>query len=144
MYFPESKDIRKVRCVKITNSFETVSACSEPTSSLAVPVDYKMIVRKTSEPVVEHEPVAHTSDRESEVVGQSARSGCIEIDPLEEVNTSKYPSRRCNRPKYLEDYVVGDNIEDSVEYTVDYCYTLADVPRTCQEAVTSAASSHGG
>ena len=69
-----------------------------------------------------------------------------EHDENEDVNVSdeadneiegarRYSQRQRSKPKYLEDFVTDSNLEDSTKCTVDYCYKIADVPKTYQEAI---------
>ena len=40
-------------------------------------------------------------------------------------------------PKHLDEYVVEKDIDDNVNYTVDYCYRVTNIPSTYNEAVNS-------
>lgn len=48
----------------------------------------------------------------------------------------------CNRLKYIDDYVVRNNIGVSVKYTTDDRYTWVNVPKTYLEATTFIITSH--
>lgn len=48
----------------------------------------------------------------------------------------------CNKPKYIDDYVVRNNIGDSVKYTTDDCYTWVNVPKKYLEETTFIITSH--
>ena len=63
----------------------------------------------------------------------------ITIDEMLDTDThsNKYPSRECRRPQYLNDFIVGDEVDDAVVFVIDHCYTLTDIPKTYHEAVTS-------
>ena len=54
-----------------------------------------------------------------------------------DTHSNTYPSRECRRPEYLNDFIVGDEVDDAVDFVSDYCYTLTDIPKTYHEAVTS-------
>lgn len=57
----------------------------------------------------------------------------------EQVHTNRYPRQEHTKPKYLEQFVDGDEIEenDVVNFTIDYCYRTIDAPKTCEEAMSS-------
>ena len=50
---------------------------------------------------------------------------------------TRYPTRIQNKPKHLQGYVLDDEEEDNVNYTVDYCYRVAIIPTTYDKAVDS-------
>ena len=43
------------------------------------------------------------------------------------------------KPKYLEHYTDGSEIDQNncINFTVDYCYKMSDIPQTYQEAISS-------
>ena len=59
----------------------------------------------------------------------------------EDANVRRYPARDRVRPKYLDDYVTGEDIDDAVDdtanCTIDFCYRLANVPESYQDAISS-------
>ena len=59
------------------------------------------------------------------------------IDSRHERGNSRYPTRVHDMPKHLDEYVVEKDIEDSVTYTVDYCYRVMNISSTYNEAVNS-------
>ena len=44
---------------------------------------------------------------------------------------TRYPTRIRNKPRHLDEYVLDNN----VNYTVDYCYRVANIPTMYDEAV---------
>ena len=49
----------------------------------------------------------------------------------------RYPKRTRNKPKHLEEFVLDGDLEDITNYTVDYCYRVANIPTTFSEALKS-------
>ena len=60
-------------------------------------------------------------------------------------STRRYPSRDRARPKYLDDYVTGEEldnvVDDAANCTVDFCYRVSNVPKSYQDAISSPESS---
>ena len=60
-------------------------------------------------------------------------------------STRRYPSRDRARPKYLDDYVTGEELDNAVDdaanCTVDFCYRVCNVPKSYQDAISSPESS---
>ena len=63
----------------------------------------------------------------------------------DEVQEHRYPTHSHTKPKYLEQFVDGSEIEenDLVSFIVDYCYRISDAPKTYQEAIPSDDSQKG-
>lgn len=59
------------------------------------------------------------------------------IDSKHERGNSRYPTRVHDMPKHLDEYVVEKDIDDNVNYTVDYCYRVTNIPSPYNEAVNS-------
>ena len=59
----------------------------------------------------------------------------------EDANVRRYPARGHVRSKYLDDYVTGEDIDDAIDdttnCTIDFCYRLANVPQSYQDAISS-------
>ena len=53
------------------------------------------------------------------------------------VNKNAIPERQRQRPKYLNDYVVGPELSSAAKCEVDYCYRVANIPSSYQEAISS-------
>ena len=58
----------------------------------------------------------------------------------EDANVGRSPARDRVRPKYLEDYVTGEYIDEAIDdtanCTIDFCYRLANVPQSYQDAIS--------
>ena len=82
-------------------------------------------------------------DETVEVLPDSVKPGEPEISTRgnEDANVRHYPARHRVRPKYLEDYVTGEYIDeaivDTANCTIDFCYRLANVPQSYQDAISS-------
>lgn len=59
------------------------------------------------------------------------------IDSKHERGNSRYPTKVHDMPKHLDEYVVEKDIDDNVNYTVDYCYRVTNIPSPYNEAVNS-------
>jgi hypothetical protein len=142
VYYPERQAVKRVRCVKFTSTFEhEQNSDGGSTDHEFIPLhDEPLIHVGVREDGVQGEPDIHIDRPENQDVQEN--QNVIPENDFEGDNVGRYPRRRCNMPKYLEDYVVDDGIDDRVNYAVDYCYAMADIPITHQEAVTSADSNH--
>ena len=59
-----------------------------------------------------------------------------EPELVAEGGNRRYPSREHRKPKCYGDYV----LDESAKYTVDYCFRVADVPKTYTDAMRSVES----
>ena len=50
---------------------------------------------------------------------------------------SRNPKRIHTIPKHLDGYVLDGGLEDDANYTVDYCYRVANIPTTYDDAIKS-------
>ena len=59
----------------------------------------------------------------------------------EDVNVRRYSARDRVRPKYLNDYVTREDIDEAIDdtanCTIHFCYRLANVPQSYQDAISS-------
>ena len=82
-------------------------------------------------------------DETVELLPDSAKPGEPEMPNHgnEDANVRRYPARDHVRPKYLDDYVTGEDIDDAIDdtanCTIDFCYRLANVPKSYQDATSS-------
>ena len=62
-----------------------------------------------------------------------------------EASVERYPTRERVRPKYLDDYVTGEEldhaVDDAANCTIDFCYRVTNVPQTFKDAISSQESS---
>ena len=111
IYFPEKDDVKRVRCVKFSKNFE----CSND-NIIDVPEEYSY-----SRPDEDEQPQIENSKE-----GADKRKD----------EESRYPRRDRNKPKYLDDYTMDDEVSNAARCSIDYCYRIADVPVTYEEALT--------
>ena len=130
IYYPESGVIRKSRCVRFTDKFETEgnAECS-PHESCDVPCqtdpqpcegdNHGLLNSPTND------PGGNTSDSSPSVISSQNENV--------QTSTSRYPSREREKPKYLG-HVDDNNVDetDNISFTVHYCYCMSDVPETYQ------------
>ena len=126
VYFRGTRKVQKVRCVKFTDKYEHIEpneddwARRNVSSENDVPQEANDPERCTDDvPVQEPEP------------GQEPES-----EPVTEDRNRRYPSRGHRKPKRYGDYV----LDESAKYTVDYCFRVADVPKTNTDAMCSVES----
>ena len=58
------------------------------------------------------------------------------------LNKSRYPNRTHKQPKYLDDYITGDDmsstdISNVTNFSVDYIYRVSNIPKNYQDAIHS-------
>ncbi|KAL7641208.1 UNVERIFIED_CONTAM: hypothetical protein RMT77_008346 [Armadillidium vulgare] len=120
VYFPEQKNIKKIRCVKFTEKFGQEEETHE--------FEYEYTRPRTQED--------GSTEEENEEPNKE------ELSENEE-QENRYPKRQRNKPKYLEDY---DNDMDqnliNVNYSMDFCYRMISVPKSYEEAMASSDSHH--
>ena len=107
VYFPESRAVKRVRCVKFTNDFEGVIEMSDD-----------------SDPLLERQSQLPDAIADDEIVDEN------------EDEARRYPQRKRTRPKHLEDYVAEAdiNLAASANDSVDYCYRVANIANSYAQA----------
>lgn len=131
VYFGDTGDVKKIRCVKFTETYDDFDNSHDVDDYVENPDDNS----------IENEPVVNNPviQREDEPV---VNNPAIEIEAPGAEDAPRYPPRERTQPKYLQDYVVEQdddhaNDDDLVAVTVDFCYKISDVPVTYREAVIS-------
>ena len=71
---------------------------------------------------------------EEGIVDQCARSDCCENSPDEEDNMDQYLSWRGKMSKYLDNNIVGSDIDDDVKYTAYYFALIVKLRMTASLA----------
>ena len=119
VYFPETLTVRKVRCVK----FFKESQMSQGSTGYAV---------LPSDQIYNDNEKSKTNDTAQDV--QSSQN----IPETAEVIMDEPRLGKRNRtlPKYLNDYVVGDQADDLMNKVVHYCYSMISPPTTYKEAMS--------
>ena len=130
VYFRETGKVRKVRCVKFTDKYENIEPNEDDwfrrniPSENDVPQQTNDAERRTDDvPVQEQEQEQEQEQKQ-------------EQKPVTKDGNRRYPSRERRKPKRYDDYV----LDESAKYTVDYCFRVADVPKTYTDAMRSVES----
>ena len=138
VYFPESGAIRKIRCVRFTDKFEDskdvhdnpeLNIEEDATVSLPLyPLDPQPMNDDQND-VGPENPINDGNDRPIPAIN----------DGNAQMLETRYPKRDRSKPKYLEHYTDGSEIDESnhVNFTVDYCYKMSEIPQSYQEAISS-------
>ena len=122
VYFAEQDDVKRVRCVKFSESMEGD------------------ISKRELNPVEDYEvPRCDESEQDKETVVEEGDKE-LEVRESDAVKERRYQRLR-SRPKYLEDYLTNEEELSSIaKCSIDYCYHVADVPSTYEEALLSSES----
>ena len=142
VYFPENGTIKRVRCVIFTDQFEDIKDLQE---NPKLNVEDKVVVdlppcsldpeptHEGHDVVVPEIPVddANNSDRPDLTINNENGEA--------QLPETRYPKRDRVKPKYLEHYTDGSEIDQNncINFTVDYRYKMSDIPQTYQEAISS-------
>ena len=119
IYYPDLNKVERVRCVKFQGQTISQTEIEAGEDFPSTPVQRVATERtEQADQPQENENVTENNDNEPE-------------------GNTRYPTRIRNKPRHLEEYVLDDEIDDSVNYTVDYCYRVANIPTTYDEAVNS-------
>lgn len=108
VYYPEANKVERVKCVKFLEQNVCVPKIEDDEIVLPNPLT-------TVDSDVSHEQTTEHRDlNENEDSGEDSR----------------YPKQIRNKPKHLDEYALDSDLEDDVNYTVDYCYQVANIPTT--------------
>jgi DNA-dependent RNA polymerase auxiliary subunit epsilon len=137
IYFPHTQTIKRCRTVRFSDKFEIGNDAPKPTEIVNEgPLIVNMPDQNAVNDMPEQNPITENSNLiEPTTTGQNLTS--------EQANTTRYPRREHTKPKYLEQFVDGSEIEETelVNFTIDYCYRMSDAPKSYQEAMSSDDSS---
>ena len=124
VYFPDSDDVQRVRCVKFSSSLY------EPTCDAEDVIVRRDIRLEQDERMNLQEPTRETAQLEP-----------TEAENQREGQASRYPRRERKLPGHLNDYVIEP---DDIDCTLDFCYAISldDMPKTFNEAIISDEASH--
>ena len=129
VYFPESGAIRKIRCVRFTDKFEdSKDVHDNPESNIEEDTTVSL-------PLYPLDPQPMNDDQND---GNDRPNPTINDGNAQMLET-RYPKRDRSKPKYLEHYTDSSEIDESnhVNFTVDYCYKMSEIPQSYQEAISS-------
>ncbi|KAK3883860.1 hypothetical protein Pcinc_011828 [Petrolisthes cinctipes] len=125
VYLPEQDNLKRVRCVKFSQEQGVTNDAVE---------EYARPVPETEDKHSEEDEEDHNI-KEERGENQDTKQERVSKEGREE---RRYPERLRTKPGHLEDYILDDDDEISAaKYSVDYCYHVADIPRTYEEAVSS-------
>ncbi|KAK3874235.1 hypothetical protein Pcinc_020808 [Petrolisthes cinctipes] len=125
VYLPEQDNLKRVRCVKFSQEQGVTNDAVE---------EYARPVPETEDKHSEEDEEDHNI-KEERGENQDTKQERVSKEGREE---RRYPERLRTKPGHLEDYILDDDDEISAaKYSVDYCYRVADIPRTYEEAVSS-------
>ena len=122
VYFHETRKVRKVRCVKFTDKYENIKPNEDDWARRNV--------------LSENDVPQEVNDPERCTDGVPVQEPEPEPEPVTEDGNCRYPSREHRKPKRYGDYV----LDECAKYTVDYCFRVADVPKTYTDAMRSVES----
>ena len=115
IYYPEVSKVERVRCVKFLEQNVCVPKIEDDEIVLSTP------------PTTVDSDVSDEQTTEDRNVGENENRG----------EDSRYPKRIHTKPRHLDGYVLGGGLEDDANYTVDYCYRVANIPTTYDHALKS-------
>ena len=115
IYYPEANKVERVRCVKFLEQNVCVPKIEDDEIVLPTPLT-------TADSDGSDEQT--TEDRN---MGENENRG----------EDSRYPKRIHTKPKHLDGYVLDSGFKNDVNYTVDYCYRVANIPMTYDDALKS-------
>ena len=120
VYYPDTDKVEKVRCVKFMEG-------NEPK------------FEDDDEIIMPPRATVHTDETDDNEAGQTENEQTNEGQERENTHgNDRYPIRTRNKPKHLDEYVLDS---DNANYTVDYCYRVANIPTTYSEAINSSKAS---
>ena len=128
VYFPDKHDIKRVRCVKFS---ETLKMEEEQND---IEYGQQRPLRKDVED--QNQINAQEETETSETETSETETSETETNETEEQNR-RYPQREHKKPAYLSDYVAETKLENVATCHVDYCYRVTNIPNTYQEAISS-------
>ncbi|XP_046857879.1 uncharacterized protein LOC124451302 [Xenia sp. Carnegie-2017] len=111
VYYPDINKVERVRCVKFFR---------EGSKELPELDDEELAPQ-----------IAKSHERNPKTTNE-------DIIAPETSRESRYPTRIRSKPKYLDEYVTEEvSGEETVSYTVDYCYRVSNITTTYSQAISS-------
>ena len=135
VYFSDSQTVKRVRCVQFVNSsykdIETINVDRDLGEDILIDLTNG---EKSTNEAVTATPLADND--ESSIPDTNGSSTDEDIDGTSTQNVvqeeRKYQRRERNRPQYLSDYAVGDEIDDYINVThtsvIHHCYRMSHIP----------------
>lgn len=116
VYFPDTQNIKRVRCVKFPNSNNALLTQSQENSDFA------------------ELPVSVEADLDLENADQNLPE--TEDQNLNTEENVERPVRNRSRPKHLDDYIVGNEVDAYLQNSIHYCYSMSNLPTTYVDAMS--------
>ena len=120
VYYPESNKVERVRCVKFLE--QSIYAPETVDDQILLPTPQTTV---------------DTDQPQNDSVVTPGSEDVTEDNQADSSQQGRYPKRTRNKPKHLEEFVLDGDLEDITNYTVDYCYRVANIPMTYPEALKS-------
>ena len=120
IYFKESRDIKRVRCVTFTNKFDNENDDYDDEMCCSM--------RKQAAPIdalVEEHRIEEGESNATDMNGNL-----------------RYPPRERRQPEYFKDYVIGDDVNETISLNIDITNKDFDSPKTYEEAISSPNARH--
>ncbi len=133
VYFPEKEAIKKIRVVKFIKNVNDSRVNNDHIENVDKEKDFGLednVFQKTEADT----GVRPMPDQNTEPEPLPDNNG---FEPNANVVTKT--TRQRSRPKFLDDYLVNDEVDDILNSTVHYCYNVSNVhlPTSYNEAMTS-------
>ena len=120
VYYPEFNKVERVRCVKFLE--QSIYAPETVDDEILLPTPQTTV---------------DTDQTQNDSVMTLGSEDVTEDNQADSSQQGRYPKRTRNKPKHLEEFVLDGDLEDITNYTVDYCYRVANIPTTYSEALKS-------
>ena len=122
VYFPDNQTIKRVRCVKFPNDL-TLTQSQENSDELPITIEDLNLDNEEFNSKEQNQNLPETGDQN--------------LNPEDKV------VRNRSRPKHLDDYIVGNDIDAYLQNFIHYCYNanIYHVPQSYTEAISSSEAS---
>ena len=147
VYYPESNKIEKVRCVKFIDKFDTedspsyqddftLSRAKDPVQCMdketnSNPKDPVQCMEKETNSNLKDPVQCMEKETNNNLENVSTPDNTLR-NTAESSSEIRYPTRTHNRPNYF-----SEQKDDNANYTVDYCYRVANIPQCYKQAIKS-------
>ena len=120
VYYPEWNKVEWVRCLKFLE--QSIYAPETVDDEIHLPTPQTTV---------------DTDQPQNDSVVTPGSEDVTEDNQADSSQQGRYPKRTRNKPKHLEEFIFDGDLEDITNYTVDYCYRVANIPTTYSEALKS-------
>ena len=131
VYFNESRNIKRERCVTFSNKIESTRTISNEN----VDSDY-------------HNPITpavqiDAQEEENNIQHNGSNIECAannENDTTSSNENSRYPQRQRRQPEHLKDYVIQEDLYNTINLNIDTRSRFVDIPHKYEDAISSSNS----